>query len=504
LDRYQHMENRHRAPLYERILEHRAKRPSSFHVPGHKQGTVIPDRWESLKGWMALDYTELTGLDDLHQPEGVIREAEQLAAECYGADRTYFLVQGSTLGNLACILGVCDPGDLILADRFVHKSVVNGLMLAEAQAVFLSPVWDPVTGYACGIDERSLEQALHTYPHAKAVFLTRPNYFGQASDLTALIRMAHRFGIPVIVDEAHGAHFGFHEEVPLSALRYGADAVVQSTHKMLAALTMGSMLHLQGERINRTRIERAIRMLQTSSPSYPIMASLDAARCLMHTEGHRWVANGLAAVRSFCRGMAEMPWFILPASVERPEAACGASPQARVMQDPFKQPVRDGTGLLSGYRLQTLLEEHGCMVEMADERHILLVFSPFSSGRDSERIVNIFRLISMQYGLDKKERTKTLANISVLPNIPVSTEPVKFSRHLPNQPEEIVEVPLSEAVGARSADMIIPYPPGIPFVYPGERFDRDVAEALRHMASLGARFQGSVDSSLSRVRVYRR
>jgi arginine/lysine/ornithine decarboxylase len=173
------------------------------------------------------------------------------------------------------------------------------------------------------------------------------------------------------------------------------------------------------------------------------------------------------------------------------------------VRDPFKQPVRDGTGTLTGYELQELLEQHGCMVEMADPQHVLLVFSPFSSSADSERIVQIFRHIAEQYQLDKKELVPTLTNNNILPLIPASIEPIQFSRHMMN-PEEADEVPLALAAGEYSADMLIPYPPGIPFVYPGEQLTEELIHILKLMSGKGARFQGGMDSSLSKVRIVRR
>ncbi|GFR38384.1 arginine decarboxylase [Insulibacter thermoxylanivorax] len=468
-----------------------------------------------LRAWMEYDYTEITGLDDLNQPTGVIKEAEQLAAQCFGADRTFFLVQGSTLGNLALILSVCAPGDVILVDRFVHKSVIHGLMLANAKAVFLPPIWDPITGYPAGIQVSALEEALRRYPEAKALFLTRPNYYGQAADLAEVVSIVHRAGIPLLVDEAHGAHFGFHEAVPPSALSFGADAVVQSTHKMLSGLTMGAMLHIQGPRVDQERIVQTIRLLQTSSPSYPIMASLDVARLLMHTKGREFIEAGLQAVRRFEQGMAEMEWFYLASSRIPPRTPPRASESehgldsvqeslktqdslATILQDPFKQTVQDLTGTYTGYELQHLLEQHGCMVELADPNCVLLVFSPFSTVEHSERILEIFRRISTQSQLDKKELSKPVTNTYTLPTIPTSTEAVTFSRHMMDG-EQIVKVPLSEAVGKRSAEMIIPYPPGIPFVYPGEKLSGEVIGILQTMARMGARFQGTIDAGLDAV-----
>ncbi len=484
--------HKQRMPLYEKLLAHQARHTASFHVPGHKYGGALEHEAEALHAMMAFDFTELTGLDDLHQPQGVIREAEQLAAECFGADRTFFLVQGSTLGNLAMIMSVCGEGDLVLVDRFCHKSVLNALMLAGARAVFLPPLWDPQSGYAAGVEPDALRHAVETYPEAKAVFVTRPNYFGRAWDLNDVIRIAHEADIPVLVDEAHGAHFGFHPDVPESALKLGADAVVQSTHKMLSAMTMGAMLHIQGERISAERVADTLRMLQTSSPSYPIMASLDLARRLMHTDGEMWIAKGLEAVNSFNEAMQDMPSF---------ECSSHASSarEHSITQDPFKIAVRDRTGTLDGYALQAELERNGCMIEMADPNRVLLVFSPFSSKAESLKLAQIFRRIQTQYMLDKKELLPPFANIYTLPSLPSSPEPVRFTRGLSTESSEFVR--LADAAGRYSAEMIVPYPPGIPFAYPGEQLSQPLVEALQTMASLGARFQGVHDPQLQWIRV---
>ncbi|KHF33712.1 Arginine decarboxylase [Paenibacillus sp. P1XP2] len=257
-----------KAPLFEALQQYKNGRQASFHVPGHKKGRAYASFGGAgfLDQVMEADVTEITGTDDLHHPEGVIRDAQLLAADCFGAEESYFLVGGSTSGNLAMILTVCShPGDLLLVQRNVHKSVLNGLMLAGAKAVFLEPQVDESSGLATAPSAETVAAALAAYPEAKGVLVTMPNYYGMGTDLAPLAEACHRHDVPLLVDEAHGAHYGQHPRLPRSALASGADVVVQSTHKMLAALTMGAMLHVQGPRVNRGLLRQRLAMVQSSS-----------------------------------------------------------------------------------------------------------------------------------------------------------------------------------------------------------------------------------------------
>lgn len=293
----------HHAPLYEALLAYRESGNRSYHVPGHKNGQAyrrMPTKTEgegvrvedaipsgaavssefvgrkTVKGemdhrslrssgtpdtafmdMMRMDVTEITGTDDLHQPEGVILEAQQLAADCYGAEESFFLVGGSTVGNLSLLLTICnEPGSVVLVQRNVHKSVIHGLMLAGAKAVFLEPWVDAASGLAVLPSVETVQAAVQAYPEAKGVLVTSPNYYGMGSDLTPLAEVCHAAGMPLLVDEAHGAHYGQHPQLPKSAPSCGADGVVQSTHKMLSAFTMGAMLHVRGPRINRSLLRQ--------------------------------------------------------------------------------------------------------------------------------------------------------------------------------------------------------------------------------------------------------
>ncbi|WP_235550512.1 aminotransferase class I/II-fold pyridoxal phosphate-dependent enzyme [Paenibacillus sp. Soil750] len=487
-----------RAPLYEAMVAHHATRSVSLHVPGHKSGQGLLEEGTSfLQSIMSIDYTEITGLDDLHNPEGVIREAEQLAAACFGAEETYFLVGGSTVGNLAMIGAVCQRDDLILVQRNVHKSVIHGLMLAGAQAIFLAPEVDQETGVATGLHLEVVKQAMEQYPTARALFITNPNYYGIGRDLKSFAELMHEKGKLLLVDEAHGAHFGFHEEVPASALSQGADAVVQSTHKMLTAMTMGAMLHVQGPRINRKAIQQLLAMLQSSSPSYPIMASLDLARKRMHTEGHAWLEQGLHIMKEFREKLEALPCFhVYPRGNQQ---AIGAGVVETT--DPFKIAIYDPTHSISGAELKERLEAEGCYIEMTDGYLVLLVFTPANSREDMLRVVQVLSNICLDIMNRKQELQAPISNIIKLPTYAPISSPIRFDHRVLFQGTTQM-VNIEEAIGKRSGEMVIPYPPGIPYLYPGEVITASVAEALVFLARQGIRFQGTYFGQTHKLTIY--
>lgn len=488
--------DQHRAPLFEKLQELALSPRSSFHVPGHKFGQdLAKDERYFLQQVMSIDYTEIPGLDDLHDPHGIIEDAQELAANCYKTAKTFFLVNGSTVGNLALILSVCQRNDLIIVQRDVHKSIIHGLMLVGAQTVLLAPVWDEASGLTTGVDLEDVEKALQHYPEAKAVMLTNPSYYGRGMDLRAAAELVHAYHKPLLVDEAHGAHYGFHPEVPESAISCGADGVVQSTHKMLTALTMGAMLHIQGNLLHEDVIRQRLTMLQSSSPSYPIMASLDISRRLISTEGKQRLSAGLEAVHLFKQNIQQLPYFSI--------AACPTSNHET--QDPFKVSVRDETATLTGYQLQRALENFGCIAEMADPVYVLLSFSLSSTKNDSQLLSEAFHDISKHFRLEKKELQRRITNINRLPQFTVEASPVLFD--FPDLKsdgtEEKKTVRLQDAASTRSAEMVIPYPPGIPLLYPGEMITTEMIEYLQQLSASGATFQGADEAHLRTIIVYK-
>ncbi|WP_338541208.1 aminotransferase class I/II-fold pyridoxal phosphate-dependent enzyme [Paenibacillus tundrae] len=522
-------------------LQHTALREEK-HQEEQSQSNIVPTR--AFLEMMRMDVTEISGTDDLHHPEGVILEAQQLAADCYGAEESFFLVGGSTAGNLSLLLTVCDePGSIVLVQRNVHKSVIHGLMLAGAKAVFLEPWVDPTSGLAVMPSVKTVQAAVQAYPEAKGLLVTLPNYYGMGADLTPIAHICHKAGMPLLVDEAHGAHYGQHPELPASALSCEADGVVQSTHKMLSAFTMGAMLHVQGTRINRSLLRQRLAMVQSSSPSYPVMASLDLARQLLHVQGAQTFTAGLAAVQTFKRGLAELPRFRLlqpaalqqqelsaevepadqtaHASAAQPEQMHGQSAAAELghaaagytAQDPFKAVIYDGLGILSGYGLQQQLEARGCIPEMSDEQYVVLLFSLGSTEEDAQHVLQALQDISSASTIEEdllspkesREHTREEKHyISTWNNfqekVTYYSEPIPFSLQ-PIREEHTIVIPINECAGRRSAEMVIPYPPGIPLVYPGEHISPTILARIQLLRDEGAKFHGVTDASLQTMKV---
>jgi arginine/lysine/ornithine decarboxylase len=376
-------------------------------------------------------------------------------------------------------------------------------MLGGAKAVFVPPAIDEASGIAAGVRIRDVREALERHPEAKALFVSNPNYYGMGIDLARLAEVLHDAGKPLLVDEAHGAHFGFHPGLPRSALASGADCVVQSTHKMLTAMTMAAMLHMQGGRIDRPLIRQRLAMLQSSSPSYPLMASLDVCRRDLHVRGADAFARGLDAVEYFCRQLSRLDRLNRFELLEPSRLTT-----AYTTKDPFKVVVRDRTGGLTGYELQEALERGGgCLIEMADPRHVLLVFSLASTRDDSDRLLDAFRRILSHSDGKKQELRPSAANMIKVPPIGRLSPPIPFSNQTGlaegDAPLSTRLVPIAESVGQVAAEMVIPYPPGIPLLFPGEAITADTAYSLAELAQAGARFQGTRDIGAERtIRIY--
>ncbi|MCM2676485.1 aminotransferase class I/II-fold pyridoxal phosphate-dependent enzyme [Alkalicoccobacillus plakortidis] len=359
-------------PLVQAIQRHSQTKPHSFHVPGHKNGSIIPTGLEDFKNILHYDLTEIEGMDDLHDPTGPIKEAQQLLAKYYQASESFFLVGGTTVGNLAMVYALCEPGDVVFVQRNSHKSILHAVELAGVTPVYLASEVDESTGIAMGVTEEILQEALQNYPEATALIMTYPTYYGVCRSPEKLIQRAQQAGLLVMVDEAHGAHFAIGEPFPVSALSVGADVVVHSAHKTLPALTMGSYLHV-GERLHAnqiTKIKRALSIFQSSSPSYLIMASLDAARAYLQSYTNEQLTSTIASIQAIKEGISLIPQL----EVVQWE-------KSGYSYDPLKVTIKSISSL-SGYQLQELLHHGGIDVEMADEQHILLVMGlePMEKG----------------------------------------------------------------------------------------------------------------------------
>lgn len=473
-----------------------ANRPhAAFYAPGHRrgQGAALPLR--NLLGERALqvDLPELPELDNLFAPEGVIAQAQDLAADAFGAERSYFLANGSTCGLEAALLATCAPNEPVLVPRNAHRSVVAGLILAGAHPVYVAPTLDGAfaPGLPLAIDPATVATALARYPQARAVVLVSPTYHGICSDGAKIAALAHAHGIPLIVDEAHGPHFAFHPALPTPALALGADVVVQSTHKLLGALSQASMLHGQGQRVDWARLGAALQLTQSTSPSALLLASLDAARHQMATAGEALLAPTVALARTLATELAALPGLAVVGQGAEP------LPPAVTALDPTRLVV-DVTGLgLSGLAADEILhEELGVTVELPELAHLTLMVSLGNTVADGDRCVAGFQALCQ-----RALATGGQANFS-----PASAPPIASITYPAVSPRTAFFAPTAtvtatEAVGNLSAETLSPYPPGIPVVVAGEVI---TAEALAHVQRVqqqGGNVTGASDRTLASLKI---
>ncbi|WP_409367501.1 aminotransferase class I/II-fold pyridoxal phosphate-dependent enzyme [Lysinibacillus sp. 38-6] len=457
-------------PIVEGLERFRQQQNISFHVPGHKHGELsnLP---QAFKDVMRYDVTELTGLDDLHYPEEMILEAEHLLADTYGVMKSFFLVGGSTVGNLAMIYATCNRGDTIIVQRNAHKSIFHAIELVGAKAVYVSPQWDERTLTATHVSYDDLTQAVDCYPEAKAVVLTYPTYYGMTSkDIARQVAYCHEKNIPILVDEAHGAHFSACSLFQPSSLTFGADVVVQSAHKTLPAMTMASFMHVNSKLVNVERIHHYLRMLQSSSPSYILLASLDDARYYIQTY------------------MESDGAYIIEKKNQWAEAlrAIGSLEVIEV-DDPLKLLLRvDG---YSGYQLQEALEDKRVYVELADAHQVLLVLPLLKQGYSYPFADIRVRIKEAVTALLNTEKAAIEAVSQNAYNFVAITEPMYSSDEIATMEKEWL--PYMRTMGRTAASMIIPYPPGIPLLVPGEKITVAKLSQLEELLATGATFQGN-------------
>ncbi len=466
-----------------------------FYAPGHKRGRGASPHLQEFLGQAALqvDLPELPELDNLFAPEGVIQAAQALAAEAFGAEHSYFLANGSTCGIEAAILATCGPGDKIIVPRNAHRSVVAGLVLAGAMPVFVEPEYSPELGLPLGIRVDAIATTLRHHPDTRAVLLVSPTYHGLCSDIAAMAELTHARGIPLLVDEAHGAHFAFHPDLPETALNQGADLVVQSTHKVLGALTQASMLHGQGNRIHRSRLEAALQLTQSTSPSYLLLASLDAARQQMAINGKALLSDTLELVRQMRSGLAQLPSLrvVQPADV-LPFSSVKALDLTRLTVDV------SGLGITGLEADEILHEELGVTAELPELRHLTFIVSIGNTPADSERFLAGFKILA-------KEGVVVGANGRLpLPGFyPIEQPPFFQPVVTPREAFFAATASLSagDAIGRLSAETISPYPPGIPTLVAGEAITATALEQLKTIKQQGGYVTGCSDSSLETLKV---
>ncbi len=465
------MQDQERAPLLEALINHVQAARVPFHVPAHL-GRPLPGlAGLKTEGLFSLDVTELPGLDDLHSPTGPLLEAQELAAELFGAKSTFFLVNGVTAGILAAHLYFGGPGKKVLLPRDAHRSHYSGLVLSGSTPVYLPACWQE--GIPVNIQADTLERALGLHPDAAALFVTSPGYHGACPDLARLRELTARRGIPLVVDEAHGTYLSLSPLLPAGAGEAGADLWLHSTHKTGGALTQGGMLHT-AESVDPARLRPLLSLVQTSSPSYPIMASLDAARRFLALKGRARAEEAAELARELRQALeAKSSWQVLSFA---PFAA-----------DPLKLALGTegpGPAALEGLR------RRGVEPELAGFRHLLLLISPYHTPKE----VDFLRAVLTAFK-PEGSREPAKASLSQPPPLP---RQVLLPREASFKSSRAV--PLAKSRGRVAAEMVVPSPPGIPLLVPGEEVSPEVLSLLTEIKGAGLPCQAA-DPGLNTLKV---
>jgi lysine decarboxylase len=463
-----------------------------FHVPGHKGGAGADPALRFALGdrALAVDFPQDIHGIDLGPSPTPFERAERLAAEAYGAARTWFLTNGATQGNHALCLALAPLGARVVAQRNSHASLVDGLVLSGGLPSFVAPEYDHDLGMAHGVEPEALERALAEADEPRAAFIVSPTYYGFVTNVAECAEVAHRAGVPLVVDQSWGPHFGFHPDLPEGALARGADAMLTSTHKIVGSLTQSAMLHVADTgRVDAAAVGRALRLLRTTSPSSLLFASLDAARRQLAVHGEALLHDTLRVIRATREKMGTSPGIAVvgPELVGRP-GVCDWDPM-RIVLD-----VR-GTGR-TGYEVADALRQtYDAHVELATQATVLFIIGI------AEEAPALVRL-----GGDLDEVAKRIARPGITPA--VIAPPASLEQQMAVAPRdaflgEADLVAVDDAVGRISCESIAGYPPGIPALLPGERITAETVAYLREIVAAGSRLHGASDPAFTTINVLR-
>ncbi|MFC4601940.1 aminotransferase class I/II-fold pyridoxal phosphate-dependent enzyme [Cohnella hongkongensis] len=479
----------HRTPLFDALRSHARQNPVQFHIPGHKKGSGMDPEYRDYIGQNVLDIDliNIAPLDDLHQPTGVILEAQQLAADAFGADATYFSVQGTSTAIMTMILAVCGTGDKIIVPRNVHKSVLSAIIFAGARPVFLSPVRDTNLGIDHGVSTRSVRRALERHPDASALLVINPTYYGVCANLKEIVDLAHEYDIPVLVDEAHGALIHFSDELPMSAMQAGADMAATSVHKLGGSMTQSSILNLRKGLVNPLRVQTILSLLTTTSTSYPLLASLDTARRQLAIRGRELAERTLRLARLGREEINRIPGLYCFGDELLGE-------EATYDYDPTKLTVHVRHLGITGYDAENWLREHYKLeVELSDMYNILCLITPGDDEASIGILIEALRALSEAYYAKSKEIAEVDVVIPEIPHLALTPRDAFYG--------ETERVPFKESAGRIIAEFIYVYPPGIPILLPGEVISQDNIDYIVDHLEVGLPVKGPEDRSVTHVKV---
>ncbi|MGN1458063.1 MAG: aminotransferase class I/II-fold pyridoxal phosphate-dependent enzyme [Acutalibacteraceae bacterium] len=473
-----------RAPVYEALQQYRENRIVSFDVPGHKQGKGNPELTEFLgKQCMSVDVNSMKPLDNLCHPISVIKEAEELMADAFGAAHAFFMVNGTSSAVQAMVMSVCKRGDKIIMPRNVHRSSINALIVCGAIPVYVNPDMNKELGIPLGMTVKSVQQAIQQNPDAKAIIVNNPTYYGVCSNLREIVKIAHNAGMKVLVDEAHGTHFYFGDYMPLSAMSVGADMSAVSMHKTGGSLTQSSAL-LLGESMNEGYVRQIINLTQTTSASYLLMSSLDISRKNLALNGKK-IFERVTSLASYGREEINKLGGLYAFSREL------INGDSVFDFDPTKISVHTRNIGLAGIEVYDILrDKYEIQIEFGDIGNILAIVSV------GDRILNVERLISALSEIKRlysKDPAGMLDHEYIEPHVVCSPQEAFYA--------EKVQLPLKETLGKVCAEFVMCYPPGIPILAPGELITEEALEYIIYAKAKGCNLTGAEDINTEKLNI---
>lgn len=480
--------NQNETPLFDALKEYVDRDTLPFHVPGHKKGVGIDKEFKNFIGEnpFKIDVTVFKLVDSLHHPTGPIKKAQELVADAYESHASFFSIHGTSGAIQAMILAVVNDGDKIIVPRNVHKSVTSGIILSGAVPVFMEPEIDKKLGIAHGVTPETVEKTLKENPDAKAVLIINPTYYGVATDIKKIADIVHSYDIPLIVDEAHGPHLAFSEKLPMSALKAGADICAQSTHKIIGSLTQGSLLHVKSKYVNPKRVQQILNLMQTTSPSYIIMASLDCARRQIALEGKDLLQKTIELCKYTRDEINKIPGFYCFG-----EEVLGKP--GSYSFDPTKLTISSRELGITGFELDMILaDKYHIQMELSDFYNVLAVGSFGDTKEGMDRLLSALKEISNDY-YGKKEPVQDFLDIPAIPTKILNPREAFYS--------DKISIPLNESIGKISGEFLLAYPPGIPVLCPGEEITQEVVDYVHDLKRANLYVQGTEDLTVENIKI---
>ena len=472
-------------PVADALKAYKEKRVVPFDVPGHKQGKGSPELTDFLgMQCMSVDVNSMRPLDNLSHPTTVIKQAEELAAQAFGADRAFFLVNGTTSSVQAMIMSACREGDKIIMPRNVHRSAINALILCGAVPVYVNPGIHPTLGISLGMTPQDIEDAIQAHPDAKAVFVNNPTYYGVCSDLKHIINAAHKHDMLVLADEAHGTHFYFRDDLPAAAMHLGADMAAISMHKTGGSLTQSSLLLINTQRVDADHVRITINLTQTTSASYLLLSSLDIARCGLALSGFDMFGKVLELADYARREINNIGGYYAFGSEITKHPAIHDF-------DRTKLSVHTLPLGLAGIEVYDILrDEYDIQIEFGDMAGFLAIISVGDSPLAIERLVAALTQIERR---KSRNGADLMDHEYISPIVKASPKQAYYGKR--------ECIPVTESEGRICAEFVTCYPPGIPVIAPGEMLTSEIIEYIRYAKEKGALVTGAQDMDIKCINV---